>query len=52
MFLEERYEASYREQIVEEAAERALTRLHLDLDISQALQQIKELYDAIERLGK
>ncbi len=52
MFKEQLYDAQFRAQIVEEVTERVLARLSLDLDISQALQQIKELEDAINRLGK
>ena len=52
MFKEQLYDAQFRTQIVEEVTERVLSRLSLDLDISQALQQIKELEDAINRLGK
>lgn len=52
MFKEQLYDAQFRTQIVEEVTERVLARLSLDLDISQALQQIKELEDAINRLGK
>lgn len=52
MFKEQLYDAQFRAQIVEEVTERVLARLSLDLDISQALQQIKELEDAISRLGK
>ena len=52
MFMEQLYDAQFRAQIVEEVTERVLARLSLDLDISQALQQIKELEDAINRLGK
>lgn len=52
MFKEQLYDAQFRAQIVEEVTERVLARLSLDLDISQALQQIKELEDAINRIGK
>lgn len=52
MFKEQLYDAQFRAQIVEEVTERVLARLSLDLDISQALQQIKELEDVINRLGK
>ena len=52
MLLEQLNDAKFREQIVEEATQRVLARLSFEIDISQALQSIKELQDAIDRLGK
>lgn len=52
MLVERINDAQFREQIVEEATQRVLSRLSVEADISQALQAIKELQDAIDRLGK
>ena len=52
MLLEQLNDAKFREQIVEEATQRVLARLSFEIDISQALQSIKALQDAIDRLGK
>ncbi len=52
MMLEQINSAAYRQQLKAEIKSEVLAEIYMDIDVSQALQKIKELQDAINQLGK
>ena len=50
--MQEIYARQEHQRLVEEITENVLSRLQTEVDTSQAMQQIKELQDAIDNLGK
>ena len=52
MMMEQFYDGEFRRQIVAEVTDDVLSRLNIELDIAPALQQIKDLQQALDNLGK